>query len=73
MPNIPFNMLTKQNHSKSVYRGDFKNLANSCGMVRSASRVSTSGLNANRILAKQLGRNLCCNPGSDTACVNGCQ
>lgn len=72
MPNIPFNMLMKQNHSKSVYRGDFKNLASSCGMVRSAPKVSTSGLDAVRILSKQLGRNLCCNSGSDTACVNGC-
>lgn len=72
MPNIPFNMLMKQNHSKSVYRGDFKHLASSCGMVRSAPRVSTTGLDANRILAKKLGRNLCCNTGSAIACVNGC-
>lgn len=72
MPNIPFNMLVKQNHSKSVYRGDFKHLGSSCGMVRSAPKISTSGLDASRILAKTIGRNLCCNPGSDTACVNGC-
>lgn len=66
-------MMTKQQHAKSVYRGDFKNLSSSCGMVRSAPRVSTSGLDASRILAKQLGRNLCCNPGSDTACTLGCR
>lgn len=66
-------MLNKQNHSKSVYKGDFKNLSTSCGMVRSYPRVSTSGLDASRIIAKQLGRNLCCNAGSDTACVNGCR
>lgn len=72
MPNIPFNMLVKQNHSKTVYKGDFKNLATSCGNKNSAPRISTSGLSAARIHAKSLGRNLCCNPGSGTACVNGC-
>jgi hypothetical protein len=66
MPNTPFNMMIKQDHSKSVYKGDFKNLASVCtGTQIHQPKVST----ADRIIMKQLGRNLCCNAGTDgTAC-----
>jgi hypothetical protein len=68
MPNTPFNMMVKQDRAKAVYRGDYKNITTSCGRVL---HFAKGGISSDKIIAKHLGRNLCCNPGVDgTAC--GC-